>query len=79
MWLLFYPSDEKPQADSLLVPGLPIVFLSEDRHGHGGSNIGIRKWLIAIYLMTNHPKGVSGMQLHRDIGVSQRTAWFMAH
>ena len=43
-----------------------------------GSNIGIRKWLTAIYLMTNHPKGVSSMQLHRDIGVSQRTAWFMA-
>ena len=44
-----------------------------------GSNIGYRKWLIAIYLMTTGIKGTSSMKLHRDIGVTQKTAWHMAH
>ena len=44
-----------------------------------GSNISFRKWVIAIYLLTVGIKGTASMRLHRDIGVSQRTAWFMAH
>ena len=43
------------------------------------SNVGFRNWIIAIYLMTTSLKGVSSMKLHRDLGVSQKTAWFMAH
>ena len=43
------------------------------------SKIGYRKWLIAVYLMTTNLKGVSSLKLHRDIGVTQKTAWHMAH
>ena len=43
------------------------------------SKIGYRKWAIAIYLMTTGIKGTSSMNLHRDIGVTQKTAWHMAH
>ncbi len=43
------------------------------------SNIGYRKWALAIYLMTTGLKGTSSMKLHRDIGVTQKTAWHMAH
>lgn len=43
------------------------------------SNLGYQKWAIAIYLMTTSLKGVSSMKLHRDLGISQKAAWFMAH
>ena len=44
-----------------------------------GSNLPLRKWAFAIYLETISLKGVSSMKLHRDIGVTQKTAWFMLH
>ncbi len=43
------------------------------------SNVPLRKWAIAIYLVLTSLKSVSSMKLHRDIGVSQRAAWFMLH
>jgi hypothetical protein len=43
------------------------------------SNIKLNKWLTALYLCTAHKKGISSYQLSRDIGVSQKTAWFMLH
>ena len=43
------------------------------------SNVPLRKWTIAIYLCLTSLKSVSSMKLHRDIGVSQPTAWFMLH
>ena len=42
-----------------------------------GSPIPLLKWLYAIYLDTTSLKGVSSMKLHRDLGVTQKTAWFM--
>ena len=44
-----------------------------------GTNIPLQKWVIAIYLHLSSLKGVSSMKLHRDIDVSQKTAWFMLH
>ena len=41
------------------------------------SKVPLRKWAIAIYLCLTNLKSVSSMKLHRDIGVSQATAWFM--
>ena len=41
------------------------------------SKLGYRKWVWAIYLHLTSLKGVSSMKLHRDIGVSQPTAWYM--
>ena len=43
------------------------------------TNIPLRKWAIAIYLVLTSLKSVSSMKLHRDIGVTQKTAWFMIH
>jgi len=43
------------------------------------SKIPLRKWAIAIYLEMTSLKGVSSMKLHRDLGISQKSAWFMLH
>ncbi len=43
------------------------------------SRIQLRKWFVAIYLVTSHKKGISSYQLAKDIGVQQKTAWFMLH
>ena len=41
------------------------------------SRLPLRKWALAIYLHLTSLKGVSSMKLHRDINVTQKTAWFM--
>lgn len=41
------------------------------------SPISLRKWFIAVYIFSSHKKGISSLQLHRDLGVTQKTAWFM--
>jgi transposase-like protein len=43
------------------------------------SKITLRKWFIAIYLITSHKKGISSVQLGKDVGVGQKCAWFMLH
>lgn len=43
------------------------------------SKIPLQKWYAAIYLITAHKKGISSLQLHRDLGVTQKTAWFLLH
>lgn len=42
-----------------------------------GSHIGLRKWFIAIYIFSAHKKGISSLQLSRDLGITQKSAWFM--
>ena len=42
-----------------------------------GSPLPVRTWVYAIYLDCTSLKGVSSMKLHRDLGVSQKSAWFM--
>ena len=41
------------------------------------SRIPLRKWVFAIYLEMTGPRGVSSAKLHRDLRVTQKTAWFM--
>ena len=43
------------------------------------SHIPLNKWLAATHLMMASKKGVSSLQLHRMLGLSKKTAWFMAH
>ena len=43
------------------------------------SNLGYQTWAIAIYLITTSLKGVSSMKLHRDLGITQKSAWHLAH
>ncbi len=44
-----------------------------------GSNLPLKKWFYAIYLFLSHKRGISSCQLAKDIGVTQKTAWFMLH
>lgn len=43
------------------------------------SHIPLNKWLLAFYLLCSSKKGMSAHQLHRMLGVSYKSAWFMAH
>lgn len=43
------------------------------------SAIGLDKWWPAVWLLTNSKNGISSYELHRAIGVTQKTAWFMLH
>lgn len=43
------------------------------------SKIGYQKWAIAMYLLTTNLKGVSSMKLHRDLDITQKSAWHMIH
>lgn len=43
------------------------------------SALPLQKWFMAIYLLMAHKKGISSVQLGKDIGVTQKTAWFMLH
>ncbi|MCC8089617.1 MAG: IS1595 family transposase [Rikenellaceae bacterium] len=44
-----------------------------------GSNVSLEKWFYAIYIFLSHKKGISSVQLAKDINVTQKTAWFMLH
>ena len=44
-----------------------------------GSNLGLQTWAVALYVLTTGIKGTSSMKLHRDLGVTQKTAWHLAH
>ena len=44
-----------------------------------GSNLGYQTWAFAIYLMSTNLKGVSSMKLHRDLKITQKSAWHLAH
>jgi hypothetical protein len=43
------------------------------------SHVPLHKWLLAFRLMASNKKGMSAHQLHRTLGVTYKTAWFMAH
>ncbi len=43
------------------------------------SHIPLHKWAIGIYLCLTSLKSVSSMKLHRDLGITQKAAWFMLH
>ncbi len=43
------------------------------------SHIPLNKWLLAMHLLCSSKKGMSAHQLHRMLGVTYKTAWFMAH
>ncbi len=43
------------------------------------SRIPLSKWLLGIHLIASSKKGISAHQLHRNLGISYKAAWFMAH
>ena len=54
-------------------------FSVRTRSAMEASNIPYQKWAIAFYLFATSLKGVSSMRLHRDLKITQKSAWFMAH
>ena len=44
-----------------------------------GSKLPLKAWGMALYVLITNLKGVSSMKLHRDLNVTQRTAWHLAH
>ena len=43
------------------------------------SKLPVHKWLMAAYLMTTARKGISSVQMAKELGVTQKTAWFLEH
>ncbi|HEV2550355.1 MAG TPA: IS1595 family transposase [Stellaceae bacterium] len=43
------------------------------------SHVPLHKWLLATHLMTASKKGISAHQIHRMLGITYKSAWFMAH
>ena len=43
------------------------------------SPIGLDKWIVAIWQVVNCKNGISSWEIHRALGVTQKTAWFMLH
>lgn len=43
------------------------------------SKIPLRKWAVAIYYILTARKGISSLQLSKEIGITQKSAWFMLH
>ena len=43
------------------------------------SPLGLDKWFVAIWMVANCKNGVSSYELHRALGVTQKTAWFILH
>ena len=44
-----------------------------------GSKLGLDKWFMAIYFFTCSTRGISSNQLGKELGISQKSAWFMLH
>lgn len=43
------------------------------------SKLPLRVWFGAIWLITNHPKGIASTTLAKDLGITQKSAWFVLH
>jgi hypothetical protein len=43
------------------------------------SHISLPKWVLAIRLMTSSKRGVSAHQIHRSLGITYKSAWFLCH
>lgn len=80
-----YPIKSKPGAKNPVRPGLRKCkacrkpFTVRMGSIFEESKIPLRQWLMAIHLMTSSKKGVSSHQIARELGVTQKTAWFLCH
>ena len=45
----------------------------------GDSKLPLRKWYMAVYLLSTSSKGISSVQLAKHVGVTQKTGWFIDH
>jgi transposase-like protein len=69
----------KTQAGMFLCPDCRGKFTVRTGTVFERSHIPLHKWLLATHLMAASKKGISAHQLHRMLGVTYKSAWFMAH
>ncbi len=43
------------------------------------SKVSLRKWVVTVYMVATNPKGVSSLRIARELGMTQKTAWFLLH
>jgi transposase-like protein len=43
------------------------------------TKLSLRKWFMAIWMITNHPKSIASVTLAKDLKITQKSAWFMLH
>jgi transposase-like protein len=43
------------------------------------TKLPLRKWFMAIWMLTNHPKGIASTTLAKDLKITQKSAWFVLH
>lgn len=43
------------------------------------SKLPLRTWMLAVWYVSSHKKSISSVQLAKDLGITQKTAWFMMH
>src|SRR5713101_8882135 len=43
------------------------------------TKLPLRKWFMALWMITNHPKGIASTTLAKDLKVTQKTAWHVLH
>ena len=69
----------KTQAGYFMCNGCRDKFTCRTRTVMERSHIPVHKWLLAIHLLSSSKKGMSAHQLHRMLGVTYKSAWFLAH
>jgi transposase-like protein len=69
----------RTQAGYFMCNGCRDKFTCRTRTVMERSHIPVHKWLLAIHLLNSSKKGMSAHQLHRMLGVTYKSAWFLAH
>ena len=79
LWLDQCAVRRKAQDDALSMPRECAKRFRPHQDSHGVIETRFQVWAIALYQVTTNLKGVSSMKLHRDLGITQRSARFLAH
>lgn len=73
---------------SSIASGKPMPYRCKDCRSHfsvrtgtvlAESKLGLHKWLLAIYMLHTARKGVSSIQMAKELGITQKSAWFLNH
>jgi hypothetical protein len=66
-------------SEAMAMPELRQAILRQGRHIFEDSAIKLDKWLTAMWLVANCKNGISSYELARDLGITQKSAWFVLH
>ena len=78
LWVQEHLRGSPRKTHAALVHRLPKVLQHEGGNPDESSKLPLHKWVVALCLMTTNSKGVFSMKIHRDLKVSQPTAWWTA-